>query len=61
MRAPLLITALQRAKLLANGLRSARGEVIDPRPVVKLFTPDANATWLLTELDPSSRPGLWPV
>ena len=23
-------------------------------PVVKLFTPDANATWLLTELDPEN-------
>jgi hypothetical protein len=53
MRAPHLITAPQRAQLLANGLRSARGEDIDPRPVVKLFTPDAAATWLLTELDPA--------
>ena len=26
----------------------------DPRPVVKLFTPDANATWLLIELDPGN-------
>ncbi len=48
-----LITAAQRAQLLANGLRSARGEDIDPRPVVKLFVPDAAATWLLTELDPA--------
>jgi hypothetical protein len=39
-------------RLLANGARSAAGEDIDPVPVVKLFTPDANATWLLTELDP---------
>lgn len=48
---PLLTTA-QRAALLANGRRSAAGEDIDPVPVVKLFTPDAAATWLLTELDP---------
>lgn len=41
-----------RQKLLANGARSAAGEVIDPIPVVKLFTPDANAIWLLTEIDP---------
>lgn len=41
-----------RERLLANGVRSAAGEDIDPVPVVKLFTPDANATWLLTELDP---------
>ena len=40
-----------RAIMLANGARSAAGEDIDPIPVVKLFTPDANATWLLTELN----------
>lgn len=28
---------------------------IDPRPVVRLFTPDAHAVWLLTELEPDSR------
>jgi hypothetical protein len=43
-----------RDRLLANGARSAAGEDIDPIPVVKLFTPDANATWLLTELDPDA-------
>lgn len=48
-----LITANIRAQLLANGARTQAGEEIDPRPVVKLFTPDANATWLLTELDPA--------
>lgn len=47
-----LFTNAQRRKLLDNGTRSAEGEDIDPQPVVKLFTPDANATWLLTELDP---------
>ncbi|MEL6065314.1 DUF2958 domain-containing protein [Methylobacterium sp. DCY52] len=47
-----LITAEQRAALLANGAASAKRD-IDPHPVVKLFTPDAGATWLLTELDPT--------
>lgn len=47
-----LFTPDQRAELLANGQRSAAGSDIDPHPVVKLFTPDANATWLLTEIDP---------
>lgn len=47
-----LITDELYARLLANGARSAAGEDIDPRPVVKLFTPDAGATWLLTEADP---------
>ena len=48
-----LLTEAQRRELTANGERSAAGEEIDPRPVVKLFTPDAGATWLLSELDPS--------
>ncbi len=29
-------------------------EEIDFKPVVKLFTPDANCTWLLTEIDPDA-------
>ena len=47
-----LITDEQRAQLLANGQARAEGREPDPRPVVKLFTPDAHAIWLLTELDP---------
>ncbi len=47
-----LITDEQRAQLLDNGAAAQRGEERDPYPVVKLFTPDAGATWLLTELDP---------
>jgi Protein of unknown function (DUF2958) len=47
-----LIPAAYIAELLENGRRSARGEDIDPKPVLKLFTPDAAATWLLSELDP---------
>lgn len=50
-----IFTQAIRQKLLANGARSAAGEDIDPVPVVKLFTPDANATWLLTEIDPDNR------
>ena len=37
-----------------NAQRAAldqKQSVIDFEPVVKLFTPDGNATWLLTELD----------
>lgn len=51
MSAPFMLPA-ERERLLANGRLSAAGEELDPLPVVKLFTPDANATWLLTELDP---------
>ncbi len=52
-----LLTQAQRAQLLANGkvnaARYAAGQVEnDFIPVVKLFTPDAGATWLLTEIDP---------
>jgi hypothetical protein len=45
-----LITEAQRQQLLANGAARARGEAIDPQPVVKLHTLDAGAVWLLTEL-----------
>ena len=52
-----LLTDTQRAQLLANGRtnapRNAAGQAgLDFVPIVKLFTPDAGATWLLTELDP---------
>lgn len=38
MKAP-LVTEAQRAALLENGLRAAAGELDDPLPVVRLFTP----------------------
>ena len=51
-----LLTDELREQLIANGRQQAavRGtdEEIDFFPVVKLFTPDAGATWLLTEIDP---------
>ena len=46
-----------REQLLKNGQeqRKVRGteKEHDFYPVVKLFTPDAQCTWLLTELDPN--------
>jgi hypothetical protein len=51
-----LITKALTEQLLANG-RAQRAamdkgeEALDFKPVVKLFTPDAQCTWLLTELD----------
>jgi hypothetical protein len=48
----MLITPEQRELLLANGRSSRTQDDFDPHPVVKLFTPDAGATWLLTEIDP---------
>lgn len=39
--------------LIENGRASVESEAgIDHVPVVKLFTPDANATWLLSEVMP---------
>jgi len=58
-----LITDTERQQLLTNGraqrqaIRYGAGDCIpaDLYPVVKLFTPDAGATWLLTELDPDDE------
>lgn len=51
-----LITKVLTEQLLANGRTTRRDghgdEALDFNPVVKLFTPDAQCTWLLTELDP---------
>ena len=43
-----LLTAEDRDQLLANAI----ADDIDHPPVVRLFTPDANATWLISEVDP---------
>lgn len=51
-----LLTKANIERLLANGRASrnaqSKGEPEpDHLPVVKLFTPDAGATWILTEMD----------
>lgn len=50
------LSAKDRARLLANGRlrRCAEGAEahLDLFPLAKLFTPDAECTWLLSELDP---------
>ena len=51
----ILITETLRAQLLVNGQQSLDNDDFDPPPVVKLFTPDASATWLLTEIDPDDH------
>ncbi len=50
-----LITAEQHDALQANGRASLENPDFDPAPVVKLFTPDGGATWLLTEIDPDNH------
>jgi hypothetical protein len=51
-----LLTKDIRDRLLANGAlrQQLAGTEAEPDflPVVKLFTPDAGCTWLLSELDP---------
>src|ERR1700694_2380380 len=54
-----LLTADIRERLLTNGrlrLQLADQGEAEPAflPVVKLFTPDAGCTWLLTEIDPEN-------
>lgn len=43
-----ILTIADRVELLVNALHPDR----DHPPVVKLFTPDGSATWLLSESDP---------
>lgn len=54
-----LLTKDERAQLLANGKARATAQDFDPMPVVKLFTPDAHATWLLAALDPADGDTAW--
>ena len=54
-----LITEDERERLLAHGQARAAGQAIDPLPVVRLFTPDAHATWLLAALHPADGDTSW--
>lgn len=54
-----LVTDDERAQLLANGRARATTPDFDPVPVVRLFTPDAHATWLLATLDPVDGDTAW--
>lgn len=54
-----LTTSDERTQLLANGAARAAGQSIDPLPVVRLFTPDAHAIWLLASLDPAEVDTAW--
>lgn len=47
-----LISIEQREQMIQNGLQTQKDHIGNHWPVVKLFTPDANCTWLLSELDP---------
>lgn len=55
-----LLTKDPRERRVKNGLLRQRmtevniSAVPDFLPVVELFTPDAGATWLLTQIDPEN-------
>ncbi|KCV66843.1 PF11171 family protein [Bordetella bronchiseptica 99-R-0433] len=48
-----LVTEEERARLLAQDQARTNEQDTDPLPVVRLFTSDAHATWLLASLDPA--------
>jgi hypothetical protein len=50
-----MLTPEQRETMLANGRRYQSDPGFEPTPVVKLFTPWADCTWLLTDLDPDDN------
>lgn len=52
MTAPLLTPAIRDQLIAAFRINQSATAEIDHIPAVKLFTPDAQATWLFTELDP---------
>jgi hypothetical protein len=49
---PAFIPEALWTQLCSNGALNACSQESDTQPVVKLFTPDAQATWLLREADP---------
>lgn len=56
-----LLTLDQMAQLLANWVMNDRADEssLDFRPAVRLYTPDARAVWLLTELNPADGDTLY--
>lgn len=56
-----LLTKTLKYQLLCNWRASDEAGLDSPdfQPVVKLFTPDAGATWLFTELNPADEDTLF--
>ena len=55
-----LVTKEQMDVLLANGRRMIEDDIsMSVWPVVKLLTPDANATWLLAWVEPDAPDIAW--
>ena len=54
-----LITREQRLLLLENGRAQKLELLLDSPPVLKLFTPDAAGTWLISAVDPAIPDRAW--
>ena len=50
-----LVTHEQRKALVAIGRKRVSDQHVDPQSVVRLFAPDAGASWLLASLDPGDQ------
>ncbi|MBB5747061.1 DUF2958 domain-containing protein [Brevundimonas variabilis] len=51
----MLIPDTLMTQLVQNGHAHRDNPGLDPRPVVKLFTPDGGAAWLLSQVDPEDN------
>lgn len=49
------ITDIDRQQLLKNGQEAKAVKNFDPRPVLKLFAPWSNMTWLISEMSPDDN------
>ena len=54
---PNLFTKNQYRRLISNGEKAQEVWDFQPKPVVKLFTPDGSATWLLSMIE-STNPDI---
>jgi hypothetical protein len=54
-----LITFEQRVLLLRNGAVAKMESLLGRPPVLKLFTPDAAGTWLISAIDPADADRAW--
>lgn len=54
-----LFTPEQRMRLICNGRIREQGTLLSRPPILKLFTPDAAGTWLISAIDPADEDRAW--
>ena len=54
-----LVTNQQRQLLMERGRVGDLEKLLDDPPVIKLHTPNAGATWLISAIDPADRERAW--